>query len=71
MSYFSGEVTVTIFSASFLNAEWGGGGGGGEEEGGGHCSFWSKFFPLKFDPIYEGLPHPKKEIGNHKSCFPL
>ena len=35
------------------------------------CSCRSKFFPLRVDPILEGLPLPGKQTGSHKSCNPF
>ena len=35
------------------------------------CSFRSKFFPLRVDPILKGLLCPENQTGSHKSCFPL
>ena len=35
------------------------------------CSFRSKFFPLKVDPILEELCSSHKQTGSHKSYFPL
>ena len=35
------------------------------------CSWWSKFFPLRVDPIFKGLHCPEKQKGNFKSNSPL
>ena len=35
------------------------------------CSFRSKFFSLRVDPIFRGLHCSGKQTGSHKSCFPL
>ena len=35
------------------------------------CSSWSKFFPIRVDPISEGLFHSGKQTGSPKCCFPL
>ena len=35
------------------------------------CSSWSKFIPLRVDPILGGQCQLRKKIGGHESCFPL
>ena len=35
------------------------------------CSHWSKFFPLRVDPILERLHPACKQTGSLKNCLPL
>ena len=56
---FRGSNYVFIF-ASVLN--------GGQFLLGRICSYRSKFFPVRVDPILEGPCCPGKHTGSHKSC---
>ena len=35
------------------------------------CSHWSKFIPLRVDPIFGRLLPPGKQTGSHENCLPL
>ena len=35
------------------------------------CSHWSKFFPLRVDPILGRLYPPGKQTGSQENCLPL